>query len=124
MFHAVITWMRDRRLDLFVERLVCALLATLVAAPANAQSWPDRNVTILVPFAAGSTPDLIARVLADGLQADLGKAFIVENRPGASGNIATAAVAKAAPDGHTLGVSIVGPLVINPLIMASVPYDP
>jgi tripartite-type tricarboxylate transporter receptor subunit TctC len=90
----------------------------------NAQNWPEKNVTILVPFAAGSTPDLIARVLAEGYQARTGKTFLVENRPGASGNTATNAVAKATPDGHTIGVSIVGPLVINPLIMASVPYDP
>src|SRR5262245_46659799 len=100
------------------------LAAVLAVTPAKAQSWPERNVTILVPFAAGSTPDLIARVLADGLQARLGKTFLVENRPGASGNTATAAVAKAMPDGHTIGVSIVGPLVINPMIMATVPYDP
>jgi tripartite-type tricarboxylate transporter receptor subunit TctC len=96
----------------------------LVVAPVRAQAWPERNVTILVPFAAGSTPDLIARVLADGLQPRLGKTFVVENRPGASGNTATSAVAKAVPDGYTLGVSIVGPLVINPLIMSTVNYDP
>ena len=91
---------------------------------ADAQSWPERNVTILVPFAAGSTPDLIARILAEGYQARTGKTFLVENRPGASGNTATAAVARATPDGHTIGISIVGPLVINPLIMSTVPYDP
>lgn len=109
------------------RNLIAAVLALAVAGPsmqAHAQTWPDRTVTILVPFAAGSTPDLIARVLADGLQVRAGKTFLVENRPGASGNTATAAVARAAPDGHTLGVSIVGPLVINPLIMATVPYDP
>ena len=100
------------------------IAASLSVAPAVAQSWPDRNVTILVPFAAGSTPDLIARVLADGLQAKHAKTFLVENRPGASGNTATNAVAKSAPDGLTLGVSIVGPLVINPMIMSTVPYDP
>ncbi len=109
---------------MLVKRLGAALAAVLLASPALGQTWPERNVTILVPFAAGSTPDLIARVLADGLQAKTGKTFVVENRPGASGNTATAAVAKAAPDGHTLGVSIVGPLVINPLIMSTVPYDP
>ena len=65
--------------------------------PGQAQVWPERNVSILVPFAAGSTPDLIARVLADGLQGSTGKVFVVENRPGASGNTATAAVAKAGP---------------------------
>ena len=111
----------------FVKAALSALAlfsALLSPEAATAQGWPERNVTILVPFAAGSTPDLIARVLADGLQSRLGKPFVVENRAGASGNIATNAVAKAAPDGYTLGVSIVGPLVINPLIMSSVPYDP
>ncbi len=104
--------------------LAITFLTTALVIPASAQSWPERNVTILVPFAAGSTPDLTARVLADGMQARTGKTFLVENRPGASGNTATAAVAKATADGHTIGVSIVGPLVINPLIMATVPYDP
>lgn len=107
-----------------IRTLALAVAVGAIATPAIAQSWPERNVTILVPFAAGSTPDLIARVIGDGLQAKSGKTFLVENRPGASGNIATNAVAKAAPDGHTLGVSIVGPLVINPLIMKAVPYDP
>lgn len=107
-----------------VRALSLALVLGFGMASASAQSWPERNVTIVVPFAAGSTPDLIARVLGDGLQGRLGKPFLVENRPGASGNTGTAAVAKATPDGHTLGVSIVGPLVINPLIMATVPYDP
>lgn len=104
--------------------LAIAAAALTIASAATAQTWPTRNVTIFVPFAAGSTPDLIARVLADGLQTRTSKTFLAENRPGASGNIATAAVAKASPDGHTLGVSIVGPLVINPLIMSTVPYDP
>lgn len=111
-------------LKLAVLALVAAAASPALSQSPAAQSWPERNVTVLVPFAAGSTPDLIARVLADGLQGRLGKPFVVENRPGASGNIATNGVAKAAPDGYTIGVSIVGPLVINPLIMASVPYDP
>jgi tripartite-type tricarboxylate transporter receptor subunit TctC len=90
---------------------------------ASAEEWPERAVTIYVPFTAGSTPDSIARIVAERLQAKLGKPFVVENRPGASGNTGTAAVAKAAPDGHTLGVSIVGPLVINALLFPSMPYD-
>lgn len=106
------------------RRLAVAIAAMTLAVPALAQGWPERSVTILVPFAAGSTPDIIARVLAEGMQGKLGKPFVVENRPGASGNTATAGVAKGTPDGHTLGVSIVGPLVINPLIMTTVPYDP
>ena len=92
------------------------------AAP-DAQEWPQRSVTVHVPFIAGSTPDILARIVGERLQARLGQPFVVENRPGASGNTGTAAVAKAAPDGHTLGVSIVGPLVINALLFPSMPYD-
>jgi tripartite-type tricarboxylate transporter receptor subunit TctC len=95
----------------------------LSAAPAVAQDWPQRSVTVVVPFIAGSTPDVLARVVADRLQAKLGQPFIIENRAGASGNTGTAAVAKAAPDGHTLGVSIVGPLVINALLFPKMPYE-
>jgi tripartite-type tricarboxylate transporter receptor subunit TctC len=91
--------------------------------PVLAQEWPARTVTIVVPFAAGSTPDSLARVVAERLQGRLGQSFLIENRPGASGNTGTAAVAKADPDGHTLGVSIVGPLVINALLFAKMPYD-
>jgi tripartite-type tricarboxylate transporter receptor subunit TctC len=76
-----------------------------------------------VPFIAGSTPDSLARIVAERLQAKLGQPFVIENRAGASGNTGTAAVAKAAPDGHTLGVSIIGPLVINHLLFAKMPYD-
>jgi tripartite-type tricarboxylate transporter receptor subunit TctC len=105
--------------------MLCALLLVVGAhwSGAGAQEWPQRQVTIYVPFTAGSTPDSIARILGDRLQAKLGKPFVVENRPGASGNTGTAAVAKAAPDGHALGVSIVGPLVINHLLFAKMPYD-
>lgn len=105
-------------------RLGLIVAAALASTPAVSQTWPERNVTIVVPFPAGSTPDLMARVLGDGLQTKLGKTFLIENRPGASGNTGTAAVAKAAPDGHTLGISIVGPLVINPMTMSTVPYNP
>jgi tripartite-type tricarboxylate transporter receptor subunit TctC len=91
--------------------------------PAWAQDWPQRGVTIYVPFTAGSTPDALARLVADRLQRKLGQTVVVENRAGASGNTGTAAVAKADPDGHTLGVSIVGPLVINALLFPTMPYD-
>jgi tripartite-type tricarboxylate transporter receptor subunit TctC len=99
------------------------LLAVLSWTPLAAQDWPARTVTIVVPFIAGSTPDSIARIVADRLQAKLGQTFIIENRAGASGNTGTNAVAKAAADGHTLGVSIVGPLVINALLFAKMPYE-
>ncbi|HWE19474.1 MAG TPA: tripartite tricarboxylate transporter substrate-binding protein [Hyphomicrobiaceae bacterium] len=108
-----------------MSRTWIAGLAALMLAcsQAAAQAWPERSVTVYVPFIAGSTPDAIARTVAERLQAKLGQPFVVENRPGASGNTGTAAVAKAAPDGHTLGVSIVGPLVINALLFPSMPYE-
>jgi tripartite-type tricarboxylate transporter receptor subunit TctC len=93
-------------------------------ARANAQQWPVRSVRIIVPFGPGSTPDIIARILADGLQARLHQPFVIENRPGASGNTGTDAVAKAEPDGYTLGLSIVGPLALNRLLFKALPYDP
>lgn len=80
---------------------------------------------IVVPFGPGSTPDIVARLVADGLQQKYpANVFVVENKPGASGNLGTDAVAKAAPDGSTLGVSIGGPLAINTLLFAKLPYDP
>jgi tripartite-type tricarboxylate transporter receptor subunit TctC len=107
-----------------IRRLLLALLALAVTAPAMAQSWPSRPVKLIVPFGAGSTPDLVMRLIADHLKDKLGQNFVVENKPGASGNLGTDAVAKAPPDGYTLGLSIGGPLAINPLLFASMPYDP
>jgi tripartite-type tricarboxylate transporter receptor subunit TctC len=97
------------------------LFGTIFAA---AQDWPTKLVKIVVPFAAGATPDVVARLIADDLQTRLNQAFIVENRPGASGNTGTDAVAKAQPDGATIGVSIGGPLAINTLLFSNLPYDP
>jgi len=102
-----------------------ALFGVLLAAlPATAQEWPTKPVRIVVPFGAGSTPDVVARLIADHLQKKLGQSFIIDNKPGASGNIGTDAVAKAAPDGTTIGVSIGGPLAINTLLFSKLPYDP
>ncbi|MGA2057938.1 MAG: tripartite tricarboxylate transporter substrate binding protein [Bradyrhizobium sp.] len=89
-----------------------------------AQAWPSRNVRCIVPFAAGSTPDTVGRILADRLQKKLGVPFVVENKPGASGNIGTDAIAKSEADGYTFGLSIVGPLVLNKLLFKALPYDP
>ena len=101
--------------------LLGLLLATL---PAAAQDWPTKPVKIVVPFGAGSTPDVVARLIADHLQKKLGQPFVIENKPGASGNTGTDAVAKAAPDGTTIGISIGGPLAINTLLFSKLPYDP
>jgi tripartite-type tricarboxylate transporter receptor subunit TctC len=109
----------------FARIALAAILLSATAVPSLAQTWPAKTVRILVPFGAGSTPDIVARIVADGLSKKYpGSTFLVENKPGASGNIATDAVAKAAPDGATLGVSIGGPLAINTLLFSSLPYDP
>jgi tripartite-type tricarboxylate transporter receptor subunit TctC len=110
----------------YLERFALMILLVLAAAaPAAAQSWPPQTVRIVVPFGAGSTPDIIARVIADQLQKKYpGSAFVVENKPGASGNTGTDVVAKAKPDGATIGVSIGGPLAINTLLFSTLPYDP
>jgi tripartite-type tricarboxylate transporter receptor subunit TctC len=106
-------------------RFAAAATALLLTAlSAAAQDWPARNVRIVVPFGPGSTPDVIMRVIAEHLQQKLGQTFVVENKTGASGNTGTDAVAKAEPDGHTIGISIGGPLAINPLLFAKMPYDP
>jgi tripartite-type tricarboxylate transporter receptor subunit TctC len=96
----------------------------LAAAPASAQDWPTKTVRIIVPFGAGSTPDVVARLLADSMQKKLGQTFVVENKPGAGGVIGTDVVAKATPDGSTIGISIGGPLAINTLLMSKLPYNP
>ncbi len=100
---------------------LAVLLGTLAAA---AQDWPAKTVKIIVPFAPGATPDLVARLIADDLRERLQQTFIVENKPGANGNTGTGEVARAEPDGATLGVSIGGPLAINTLLFSNLPYDP
>ena len=108
------------------KHAIAALLAVLaLATAAFAQDWPTKTVRIVVPFGPGSTPDVVARLVAEGLQQKYpASAFVVENKPGASGNLGTDIVAKAAPDGSTLGVSIGGPLAINTLLFSRLPYDP
>jgi tripartite-type tricarboxylate transporter receptor subunit TctC len=102
-----------------------ALAAGLGLATAAAEEWPSRPVTFIVPFAAGSTPDAIARLIANQLQeTHKGATVVVENKPGASGNLGTDAVAKAKPDGSVIGISIGGPLAINTLLFSNLPYDP
>jgi tripartite-type tricarboxylate transporter receptor subunit TctC len=109
-----------------IQRVMVSLALLLAAPmPAMAQVWPAKTVRIVVPFGAGSTPDIVARLVSDGLAKKYpGSTFVVENKPGASGNLGTDIVAKAAPDGATLGISIDGPLAINTLLFSKLPYDP
>jgi tripartite-type tricarboxylate transporter receptor subunit TctC len=100
-----------------------ALILSIVAASAIAQDWPRKPLRIIVPFAPGGVADNSARVVAEPLGARLGQAVVVENRPGASGNIGTQAVAESAPDGYTLLLGFDGTMVINPHVFAKVPFD-
>jgi tripartite-type tricarboxylate transporter receptor subunit TctC len=111
---------------LMLKRFVLTLLLLLVTnIPGLAQDWPPKIVRIVVPFGPGSTPDIVARLITDGLVKKYpDSAFVVEYKPGASGNLGTDAVAKAAPDGATIGISIGGPLAINTLLFSKLPYDP
>ena len=99
-----------------------AIAATLGA---GAQAWaPAKTIRLVVPFAPGGQPDVVARALAEPLSKVLGQPVIVENRPGAGGNIAAEMVAKAAPDGHTLLMGTNGPLAVSPAIYRNLAFDP
>lgn len=106
-----------------ILRSAAASAATL-ALPSFAQAWPARPIRLVVPFPPGSSPDLIARLLAEPLAAVLGQPVVVDNKPGAGGNLGTGLVAKSEPDGHTLLFTIQGPLVTAPLLSKSLNYDP
>ena len=99
-----------------------AALAAL-ALPAAAQEWPARQVNFIVPFSAGGTTDLFGRLLAQHMQKNFDKPFIVENRAGAGGNIGASMVAKAAPDGYTFLVGTVSTHAINPFLYSKMPHD-
>ena len=107
-----------------MKRVALALVAVFVVPLAAAQSWPTRPVKILVPFAPGGTADTLGRLAAQKLSEQLKESFVVENRPGAGGTIASELVAKAAPDGYTLLVSGVASHAIAPALARGVPYDP
>ena len=100
------------------------LSASVLSAPASAQAWPSRPIKLVVPFPPGSSPDIIGRLIAEPLGHALGQTVIVDNKPGAGGNVGTAAVAKAEPDGYTFLFTIQGPLVTAPLLSKSLNYDP
>lgn len=113
------------------RQLLKALAATpaaMLAGPwtaARAQGdYPNKPIRLLVPFGPGSTPDVFARLVSEPASKILGQSIVIENRPGAGGNIATNMMAKAPADGYTIGVSITGPLVNNTLIYSNLPYDP
>jgi tripartite-type tricarboxylate transporter receptor subunit TctC len=103
-----------------MKKLLCALGASMTLTAAMA--WPDKTVTIIVPFPPGGSTDLIARTLQPKLQEKFGGTFVVDNKAGATGTIGAAQVVRSAPDGHTLLVSSLGPYVIAPHL-TKVTYD-
>ena len=104
--------------------LVAVSLACASGLAVAADVWPAKAVHVIVPFPPGSSPDLVARMLTDKLAQALRQPVIVENKPGAGGNIGTGLVAKADPDGYTLGLSIPGPLAVNTVLYKKMEYDP
>ena len=103
--------------------LTCA--AFVLALPiAQAQDYPNRPITLVVPYAAGGGNDAMARIVAERMSKTLGQQIVIENRGGAGGTIATRGVARAAPDGYTLVLGGTGTLAVNPTLYANVGYDP
>ena len=98
-------------------------LAPRATAPAHAQDYPTRTITLIVPFAAGGSTDVIGRVMAEAMRAPLGQSIVVDNRAGAGGSTGTAAIAKATPDGYTIGMGTASTLAINPAVYRSLAYD-
>ena len=106
--------------------LACVLGLAAIARPAEAQTdaYPDRPIRMIVPFAAGGTSDVLARVIGQKLGTMLGQQVVVDNRPGANGNIGTDVAAKSRPDGYTLVLVADGTVAINPGLHQSLPFDP
>ena len=103
-------------------KILCTFLFSLFATVAHAQPFPNRPVTLIVPFSPGTGIDILARVIAPRLSEKWGQAVVVENKAGASGNIGTDAVAKSAPDGYTLMVTV-NTFTITPSLLKNTPYD-
>ena len=108
-----------------MKQALVAILLSAVAVAAYAQTWPAaRPVTLLVPFPPGGSTDMIARTLSSKLPDKLGGTFVVQNTSGAGGTLGATAAKRAAPDGYTILVTSLGPLVIGPHLIKSVPYEP
>src|SRR5690606_1343019 len=116
--------------DINMKKLARAGLAAAIAIASimpsvqAAEAWPTKPINLIVPFGPGSSPDSMARAVADHASQTLGQSIVVQNRSGASGNLGTNVIAKAPADGYTFGVSITGPMVNNTLLYSDLPYDP
>ena len=118
---------RTRETDLANAALRIAGAALLLLgglAHAQSQAWPAKPVTVIVPFPPGGPSDIAARPIAEGLAKALGRPFVIENHAGAGGNVGASVVAKSPPDGYTLLISSSAPIVINPSLYRTMPYEP
>jgi tripartite-type tricarboxylate transporter receptor subunit TctC len=111
------------RLDVLLAAALIAAVATQ-AAPASAQDYPNRPITLVVPFPPGGSATIIARAIADKLGDALGQQIVIDNRGGAGGSIGARQVAKSAPDGTTILLAFTGTLAVSPIIFPNVGYDP
>lgn len=107
-----------------LKSVVIAVASCAFAAAATAQNYPSKPITLVVPFPAGSTTDLVGRVLADELTKASGQSVVIDNRGGAGGGVGTEAVARSAPDGYTLLMGTIGTHSINPAVYPKINYDP
>ena len=114
---------RRRGLIAAASAAAAASAPALAAGPAGSAPWPQRPLRLVVPYPPGGPLDLSARALAEAMRADLGQPVVVENKPGAGGNIGADVVAKADPDGYTLVIGAVATHAINPYLYARMPYD-
>ena len=112
------------RCTLTALAVIVAPFAIATWTPAQAQSYPSKPVTIIVPLAAGTGMDTLARLYSERLSQALGKPVVIENKPGAGLMLGTAAIAAAAPDGHTLGISTATPMAVNQVLYKKMSYDP
>jgi tripartite-type tricarboxylate transporter receptor subunit TctC len=108
----------------FTSLFALALIAALSGGSVGAQTYPSKPVTVIVPLAAGTGMDTVARLYSEKLSAALGRPVVVENKPGAALALGAAAIATAAPDGHTIGVLTSGPMAIGPALYKKISYNP
>jgi tripartite-type tricarboxylate transporter receptor subunit TctC len=114
---------RERRATRRIPNVICTAVLLVATTGAFAQAYPQRPVRIIVPYPPGSGTDIVARILGQRIGENWGQTMIVENRPGAGAIVGVDAVAKATPDGYTVGMADTGPLAINPALYAKLPYD-
>jgi tripartite-type tricarboxylate transporter receptor subunit TctC len=119
---AMVSTQQEIRMNIMKSVLGVVLAAAV--STALAQSYPNKPVTLISSFAAGSSVDIIARVVAKAMSESMGQQVIVEPKPGAGGDIATGYIARAPKDGYVLGMASPGPLTVNPLLRKKMPYDP